>query len=242
MWLREWTLKRAAAIIALTLLVPGAVAIGIQQAAASECTSCGGNHAGAYCSQTPRLEEFGGWSLFWHDPCSTPTYCWDGERYCHTAEAPRVYATVDFLPLFRDESGTTVYQALAFREVEEIRNSAGAVTDTIITYRREAALTSGDLDGGFEPGMRALIGVSLSDWYRLECSYFGSYSWADSATVRYDASDGTGNLLSPFSNFGDPEGVLSLDPVPDGSFRLLAGWTSTTGPPLAGLHSWTITS
>ena len=172
---------------------------------------------------TPRLEEFGGWSLFWHDPCSTPTYCWNGERYCHTAEAPRVYATVDFLPLFRDESGSTVYQALAFREVEEIRNSAGTVTDTIITYRREAALTSGDLDGGFEPGMRALIGVSLGDWYRLEASYFGSYSWSDSATVRYDARDGTGNLLSPFSNFGDPEGVLSLDPVPDGIFQAVEG-------------------
>lgn len=222
MWQREWTLKRAAAIVALALLVPGAVAIGIQQAAASDC-ACGDDHTGAYCSQTPRLEEFGGWSLFWHAPCSTPTYCADGEHYCHTAEAPRVYATVDFMPLFRDESGSTVYQALAFREIEEIRDAAGNVTDTIIAYRREAALTSGDLDGGFEPGMRALIGVSLSDWYRLEASYFGSYSWADSATVRYYASDGTGNLLSPFSNFGDPDGVLSLDPVPDGTFQAVQG-------------------
>jgi hypothetical protein len=210
-------------IVALTLLVPGAVGSGIQQAAASDCTSCGGDHAEGYCSQNPRLEELGGWSLFWHDPCSTPTFCLDGRRYCHTAEAPRVYATVDFLPLFRDESGSTVYQALAFREVEEIRDGDGNVTDTIITYRREAALTSGDLDGGFEPGMRALIGVSLGDWYRLECSYFGSYSWSDSATVRYDASDGTGSLLSPFSNFGDPEGVLNLDPVPDGTFQAVEG-------------------
>jgi hypothetical protein len=130
---------------------------------------------------------------------------------------------VDFLPLFRDESGSTVYQARASRQVEEIRDAGGAVTDTIITYPREAVLTSGDLDGEFEPGVRALIGVSLSDWYRLEWSYIGSYSWADSASVRYDASDGTGNLLSPFSNFGYPEGELNLDPVPDGFFNPVHG-------------------
>ncbi len=223
MWLREQTLKRAAAIVALVMLVSGTVAIRVQQAAASDCASCGGDCAGGYCSSTPRLEEFGGWSLFWHDPCKTPTFCLDNERYFHTAEGPRVYATVDFLPLFRDESGSTVYQAQAFREVEEIRDADDVVTDTIITYRREAVLTSGDLDGGFEPGVRALFGVSLGDWYRLEGSYFGSYSWSDSATVRYDARDGTGNLLSPFSNFGDPEGVLSLDPVPDGTFQGVEG-------------------
>jgi hypothetical protein len=222
MWLREWTMMRAVTMSVLALLVPGAIALETPRAAASEC-SCGGDCAGAYCSSTPRLEEFGGWSLFWHDPCSTPTYCWDRKWYCHTAAGPRVYASVDFLPLFRDESGSTVYQALAFREIEEIRNAAGAVTDTIITYRREAALASDDLNGGFEPGMRATIGAALGDWYRLEATYFGSYTWSDSATVRYDARDGTGNLLSPFSNFGDPEGVLSLDPVPDGIFQGVEG-------------------
>ena len=218
---RHGGFQRTASFVSAAILACGLLAIG-HPGIADEC-SCGGNHSDGYCPP-PRLEEFGGWSLFWHDPCSTPTYCWAGERYFHTAENARVYATVDFLPLFRDESGTTVYQARAFREVEEIRNTTtGAVTDTIITYRREAALTSGDLDGGFEPGVRVLMGVSLSDWYRLECSYFGSYSWTDSATVRYDASDGTGNLLSPFSNFGDPEGVLSLDPVPDGFFNPVHG-------------------
>jgi hypothetical protein len=211
---------RTASLIGAAVLVCGFLAFG-HSGIASDC-SCGCNHEDGYCPP-PRLEEFGGWSLFWHDPCTTPTYCWAGNWYCHTAEAPRVYASVDFLPLFRDESGSTVYQAVAFREVEEILNSSGAVTDTIITYRREAALSSGDLDGGFEPGVRALIGVSLSDWYRLEYGYMGSYSWSDSRTVRYDANDGTGNLLSPFSNFGDPEGVLSLDPVPDGFFNPIDG-------------------
>jgi hypothetical protein len=222
MWLREWTMMRAVTMGVLALLVPGAIVIETPRAAASEC-NCGGDCAGAYCSSTPRLEELGGWSLFWHDPCSTPSYCWHRERYCHTAEGPRVYASVDFLPLFRDESGSTVYQALAFREIEEIRDADGELTDNIITYRREAALTSGDLDGGFEPGMRATMGVALGDWYRLEATYFGSYSWSDSATVRYDARDAIGNLLSPFSNFGDPEGVLSLDPVPDGVFQGVEG-------------------
>lgn len=211
---------RTASLISAAILACGLLAFG-HPGIADDC-ACGGSQTAGSCSP-PRLEEFGGWSLFWHDPCSTPTYCWAGEHYYHTAEAPVVYSSVDFLPLFRDESGITVYQARAFRDVREILDNAGNVTDTIITYRREAALSSGDLDGGFEPGVRTLIGVSLSDWYRLECSYFGSYSWTDSATVRYDANDGTGNLLSPFSNFGDPEGVLSLDPVPDGTFNPVDG-------------------
>lgn len=218
---RHGGFHRTASFVTTAILACGLLFVG-HPGVASDC-ECGGDCAGAYCSQAPRLEEFGGWSLFWHDPCTTPTYCWAGEHYCHTAQAPRVYARVDFLPLFRDESGSTVYQARASRQVEEIRDAGGAVTDTIITYPREAVLTSGDLDGEFEPGVRALIGVSLSDWYRLEWSYIGSYSWADSASVRYDASDGTGNLLSPFSNFGYPEGELNLDPVPDGFFNPVHG-------------------
>ena len=49
-----------------------------------------------------------------------------------------------------------------------------------------------------QAGMRALVGVSLSDWYRLEFSYLGLHSWGDSAAVRYNADDGTGN---PYRDF-----------------------------------------
>lgn len=216
MRIRHGGFRRTASFVIMTILACGLLVVG-HPGIASDC-ECGGDHAAGYCPQAPALEEFGGWSLFWHDPCRTPTYCWAGDHYYHTAQAPRVYATVDFLPLFRDESGATVYQARAFREVDTTD-----AADPVVTYRREAVLTSGELDGGFEPGIRALIGVSLSDWYRVECSYFGSYSWADSATVRYDAADGTGNLLSPFSNFGYSEGELNLDPVPDGFFNPVEG-------------------
>ena len=181
---------------------------------ASDC-ACGNDFGECTCTP-PRLEEFGGWSLFWHDPCCTPTYCWAGEHYMHRAEAPQVYAMVDFLPLFRDQSGWTPFQAQAFREVS-------ADADPVVTYRREAVLSTSDFDDEFQPGMRALVGVSLSDWYRLEFSYLGLHSWGDSAAVRYNADDGTGNLLSPFSDFGDIEGQPGLDDLPEDRYQPVVG-------------------
>jgi hypothetical protein len=85
-------------------------------------------------------------------------------------------------------------------------------------------LSSSDLDSAFEPGVRALVGVSLSDWYRIEFSSFALSSWSDSASVRYNAADGTGNLLSPFSSFGDQQGRAGLVTLPDdGSFQPVEG-------------------
>ena len=211
---------RVASLIGVAVMACGLVAFG-HPGFASDC-ACGAMGPDGYCPP-PQLEQFGGWSLFWHDPCTTPGYCWAGDQYAHTAENGRVYGSVDFLPMFRDESGTTVYQARATRVVTEVKNSSGVVTDTIITYERDPVLTSGDLNGGFEPGVRALVGVSLSDWYRLECSYFRAYEWSDSAGAYYDASDKSGNLLSPFSNFGYSEGGQNLDPVPDGEFNPVHG-------------------
>ena len=118
----------SAAILACSLLAVG------HRGMASDC-ACG-NDFGGCCSQTPRLEEFGGWSLFWHDPCRTPTYCWAGEHYSHLAAAPRIYAMVDFLPLFRDGAEGSFNDAAPNAAVQ---------------------MVSFDDDAEFEPGIRALL-------------------------------------------------------------------------------------
>lgn len=157
--------RRTASFVNAIILACGLSAIG-HSGIASDCDcTCGGQQA-ATCCTTPRLEEFGGWSLFWHDPCSTPNYCWAGEHYYHTAEAPLVYATVDFLPLFRDADDSTF--------------GAGAGNDDEVE---------------FQPGVRALTGLSLSDWYRIEFSYLGLHSWTDSCCAR-DADPATAVTLS----------------------------------------------
>jgi len=216
--------SRTASFVSAAILACGLLATG-HPGMASDC-ACGGDSGGCVCSQTPRLEEFSGWSLFWHDPCSTPTYCWAGEHYSHLAQAPQVYVMVDFLPLVRDQSGWTPFQAAAYMEVEEIRDSDGLLVDTVTTYPREAVLSTSSFDNELKPGERALVGVALSDWYRLEFSYLGLHSWSDSAAVRYNNADSAdGNLLSPFSSFGDLLGRARLDPLPDdGSFHPIEGW------------------
>jgi hypothetical protein len=46
------------------------------------------------------------------------------------------------------------------------------------------ALGTDDLDSDFEGGARILLGRSLGDWYRLEGSWLGSYSWSDTVAAR----------------------------------------------------------
>jgi hypothetical protein len=209
-------------LIAAAIVAGGLLAVGRPAIASEFVYGCGREQN--CCSQTPRLEDFGGCSLFWHDPCSCPSCGWVGERFCHTASAPQVYGKVDFLPLFRDQSGSIPYQVMASEQVELIRDQNGNVVDTVITYPREAVLSSSDFAADFAPGVRTLLGLSLSDWYRVEFSYLGLYSWSDSMSVRYDANDGTGNLLSPFSSFGDLQGRPGLDPLADGDFQPVEGW------------------
>jgi hypothetical protein len=226
MWLREWTMKRAVTMGVLALLVPGAIVIETPRAAASEC-SCGNCGSGSACAcpaPEPRLETLGGQSLFWHDPCGGSYRdnfypgCWDNDS-C----PPTWFASAEALPLFRDQSGSTPFQVLAVRQVE-ITPPVGTTNpvdpDDIVTYRRDVVLSDSDFDTEFDPGIRAVIGRALGDWYRVEFSYFGSYEWGDVASVRYgealsDDNNGVGNLLSPFTNFGDPGGPPGLDPLPE---------------------------
>lgn len=214
---RHGGLHRMAKLMGVFLLACTLLAVGPYGRAYDAV--CGNGDTSA-CCVPPRLETFGGWSLFWHEPGCTPTGGLACERYSHLAEAPRFYSAVDCLALTRHQSGWLPFQAQA--SVEETVATEGE--DPVITYTRQAVLSTSSFDDEFQPGVRALIGVSLSDWYRLEFSYFGSYWWDDTAAVRYNAADGSGNLLSPFSHFGDSQGRPGLDPLPDdGSFQPVVG-------------------
>ncbi len=206
MWLREGIVIRAVTVLALAVLVPGVFANGPGTAASNcSCNSGGGNGGACACPPAePRLESMGGQSLFWQDPCGT-SYRDDFWRcYEHDSCPPTWFASTEALPLFRDASGSTPYQVLA--------------TDVGTTYRRDAVLSTSDFDTEFDPGLRAVLGRALGDWYRVEFSYFGTHEWTDSASVEYQGADlvdnnAVGNLLSPFTNFGDPAGPAGLGPV-----------------------------
>ena len=71
----------------------------------------------------------------------------------------------------------------------------------------------------FSPGVRATIGRTLGTWYRIEGSYFGSYSWDDTAydvdadaidRLRVDPAQRRTEPASPGTDA--PRGIRSLIP------------------------------
>ena len=164
----------------LGLLLPLAVAA---TANSQNCNQCG--QCGDCLTERPVLESECGWSLYWHDPCD----CLDEPCLlpsCPLFGAPNWYAMGELLPLFRDQLNGPSFQF------------DGTTGDSVL---RESQFRS-----DFAAGARVMLGHSLGDWYRLEASYFGSYHWDD----RLATSDPTDNLLSPFTDFGDPP-VAGLD-------------------------------
>jgi hypothetical protein len=76
------------------------------------------------------------------------------------------------------------------------------------------ALSTSNQRFEFEGGLKALVGHQLNDYYAIEASYFGLMTWDAQAAVRDVSVNGlgtTGNLFSPFSNFGDSAGIAGLD-------------------------------
>ncbi len=145
-------------------------------------------------TERPVLEGEPGTNLYWHDPVLGS---WEACRTWPPASngcAPSWYGKVDMLALFRDMKDEYPMATLG---------PNGGV-----------AVGTSDFRSEFRAGVRALIGKSLGDWYRIEASYFGSYGWSDVVAVRnIDPNDqgGLGNLFSPFSSFGLPAGVAGLD-------------------------------
>ncbi|MDA1177966.1 MAG: BBP7 family outer membrane beta-barrel protein [Planctomycetota bacterium] len=101
------------------------------------------------------------------------------------------------LGLYRDETSDVVFQ----------RNGTNGAD----------VLRSDNFDIDFDAGTRLVVGRSLGDWYRLEGTYFGEFGWGDTMAVRNldaitrPAQPGAGNLYSPFSGFGSPQGIAGVD-------------------------------
>ncbi len=142
----------------------------------------------------PAFENEPGRNLYWHDPYLGS---WETCRAWPPATngcSPSWYTRAEMLALWRDNKDTFAFATLG---------PSGPV-----------ALSTADFQSDFNAGIRAMVGKTLGEWYRLEISYFGSYSWDDQVAIRnLDANDagGTGNLYSPFSNFGNPTGVVGAD-------------------------------
>ncbi len=142
----------------------------------------------------PEMETQPGWNTHWH----TPGGWW--RRGCHElhtsdfGNAPKWIVMAELLALRRDQDGNRVFATLG----------AGG----------PSVLESGDLHDEFDAGVRVMVGRALGDWYRLEALYSGSYSWGHTAAVRNvdaNALAGTGNLFSPFSDFGNAGAINGLD-------------------------------
>jgi hypothetical protein len=144
-------------------------------------------------TERPVLEEEPGTNLYWHDPHLAS---WETCRIWPPATngcPPAWYAKAEMMALYRDTSEFDF---------------------ATLGPEGPVALGTGNFETDFSAGVRALVGKTLGDWYRIEGLYFGSYSWDDTVAVRnLDANDqsGVGNLYSPFSAFGDPAGVVGLD-------------------------------
>jgi hypothetical protein len=144
-------------------------------------------------TERPVLEEEPGTNLYWHDP---HLGSWETCRIWPPATngcPPSWYAKGEMMALYRDTT---------------------EIPFATVGRQGPVMLGTGNFDTDFSAGVRAMVGKTLGDWYRLEGLYFGSYSWDDSAAVRnVDANTqgGTGNLFSPFSAFGSPAGVVGLD-------------------------------
>ena len=235
---RAWKFKRATQVIGLALAVLANTVL-IAPSRADQC-DCGAGCVTECPAPIPVLETLCGNSLFWHDPCGNGYRDPDYDCYFHDSTPPTWYVSAEFLPLFRDQSGSQPFQAIATENVEVVGGIGGG---TITTYPREAVLSTDDFNSEFEPGFRVLIGRALGDWYRLEGSYFGSQSWSDHAEVRYTppAPGGgvtiiAGNMLSPLSNFGNPGGLPGLYTLTDLQFNPAAPPTPFDANRFASIH------
>ena len=144
----------------------------------------------------PVAEESPGVNTYWHDPdlgWGNGAACWffgPGDAGC----PPLWFAHADGLFLFRDPQGGATFARLGPSGPDVLSTSA--------------------FDDEFSAALRATVGRSLGDWYRVEGSFFGTHSWSDTAFVRNtdaNGGGGVGNLYSPFSDFGNPAAIVGLD-------------------------------
>jgi hypothetical protein len=138
--------------------------------------------------------------------------------YCYEGCPATWYVSAEFMPLIRDQGGSLPFASRGpayIREQVAIESTADPPGPTEYADLGQPipdiVLGTADFEPELDPGLRILIGRRLGDWYRLEASWRGGYSWSDSVTVRDRDSD----LYSPFSNFGDPNNYVGegIDPA-----------------------------
>lgn len=150
----------------------------------------------SFPADQPMTETMPGFSLYWHQPraCLSDSCV---PSTCPTNRIPTWYSSAEVLGLYRDETRDVVFQ----------RNGTTGAD----------VLRSDNFDIDFDAGTRLVVGRSLGDWYRIEGTYFGTFGWSDTVAARNldaitrPAQPGTGNLYSPFSNFGNPQGIAGVD-------------------------------
>ena len=77
----------------------------------------------------------------------------------------------------------------------------------------EYMLGTNDLDFEFQGGYRLTLGRKIGDWSSVEFTYYDVGDWSEMAAVRnVEPNDqgSLGNLMSPFTDFGNPP-VVGLD-------------------------------
>jgi hypothetical protein len=110
-----------------------------------------------------------------------------------------------FQPLLYASPLETTYvtaDLIAFRRDWQNRQVFATLNNTT-----NIALSIGDLEIAYQPGLRVLAGRRFNDCWALEGSFLGLLQW-DETRARLDSTPNilgtTGNLFSPFSHFGNP--------------------------------------
>lgn len=144
----------------------------------------------------PEAEQCPGPNTYWHDPHTS----WTNGAACRgfapneAGDMPVWFSRVEAQVLYRETKGSHSMATLG---------AAGP----------EVLGTSG-FESESDAGIRIILGRSVGQWYRLEGVFSGAQEWSDSLTVRnFDLNSlfGLGNLMSPFTNFGDPLPIVGLD-------------------------------
>ena len=97
-----------------------------------------------------------------------------------------------------------VYQHRRNYAAAEVLGAGAAATEGL-SPTGTLALSQQSLDDPFQAGARMLVGHTFGDSpYQVEVSYF----WLNPLDMTAQAADPTGNLFSPFTNFGTPANPL----------------------------------
>ncbi len=127
--------------------------------------------------------------------------------------------------LYQSPLETTYFttDVVAFR-----RDWAASQTFATLNTPTNGVLGTHDLDFVNQPGLRVLAGRRFNDCLAIEASFLGLLQWDEARTVQdstVNAQGTTGNLFSPFTNFGSPAQV-GLDFNTSASLRIISQFNS----------------